>query len=380
MTLYKNSQQVPPMRYGNKPSDEKVYQSWESGEWVAQEKKDGAWYQLEKTDDGEIYLFGRTVSKKTGEYTEKIANVPHIESWAQYLPNGTTLIGEIFVPGGKSNDVTKIMGCTAANAYKRQFETDVYGGPIHYYVFDIIRYKGQSLLEVPFIERYEEYLEYQIGDLFDFEKYVELAPLYKDNFEQRLLEIFELGGEGMVFKHKNMKYRPDKRTSALTEGYKYKEHIDTVDLVCMELLDPVKEYTGKELETWPYWESSKYSPGENQIDLGGIKLYGFIEEYKNNLNCDYYPVTKPWFYGWKNAMRLGAYKNGELVEVCRVASGLTDALREDMANNPDAYLGKVIEISCMSLNKKDYTVRHPVFVCVRFDKDAKDCVLEEIFN
>ena len=79
-------------------------------------------------------------------------------------------------------------------------------------------------------------------------------------------------------------------------------------------------------------------------------------------------------------MRLGAYKNDELVEVCRVASGLTDALREDMANQPDAYLGKVIEIECMSVNKKDGTVRHPVFLCVRFDKNTVDCKWEEIFE
>lgn len=79
-------------------------------------------------------------------------------------------------------------------------------------------------------------------------------------------------------------------------------------------------------------------------------------------------------------MRLGAYKDGKLVEVCRVASGLTDALRENMANQPEAYLNKVIEIECMSINKKDGTVRHPVFLCVRFDKDAADCKWEEIFG
>lgn len=348
MTLYKGSLQIPPMRYGNKPADSRVLTSWESGEWVAQEKKDGAWYQLEVTDDGEIYLFGRTVSKKTGEYTEKIANVPHIESWATYLPHGTILIGEIFVPGGKSNDVTKIMGCTPENAYTRQFKSKEYGGPIHYYIFDCIRYRGKSLLEVPFIDRYEEYLEYQIGDLFDFEEYVELAPLYRDNFEEHLQNIFAAGGEGMVFKKKDCKYRPGKRTSALTESYKYKEHMDSIDLVCMSLEEPTKEYTGKELKSWQYWENDK-------------------------------PVTKPYFYGWKNAMRLGAYKDGKLVEVCRVASGLTDEDREDMALHPENWLNKVIEVECMSITK-DGALRHPVFKRVREDKGPDDCLWDEIFN
>lgn len=347
MTLYPGSIQTPPMRYSNKPSDSQVLASWESGEWVAQPKIDGAWYQLEKTSNGEIYLFGRTVSKKTGEYTEKIGNVPHIESWATYLPNGTILIGEIHVPGGKSNDVTKIMGCTAANAYKRQFESDEYGGPIHYYIFDCIRYNGVDLCSTPFIERYDYYLQKELGELFSNQDYIELAPLYKRNFEKRLQEIFANGGEGMVFKRKDCLYRPDKRTSALKESYKYKEHLDSIDLVCMELLDPVKEYTGKELETWPYYE-------------------------------DNIPVTKPYYYGWKNAMRLGAYKDGQLVEVGRVASGLTDELRQDMAEHPENYLNKTIEVECMSTTK-DGALRHPVFKQVREDKDPQDCLYDEIF-
>ena len=97
------------MRYHNKLSDAAVDAAFTNGEWVAQEKIDGAWYMLEKIDDEHIYLFGRTKSKKTGELTEKSENVPHIIEWAKQLPNGTILLGEIFVPGGHSNDVTKIM-------------------------------------------------------------------------------------------------------------------------------------------------------------------------------------------------------------------------------------------------------------------------------
>lgn len=276
MTLYPGSQQIEPMKYGNKPSEAQILKSWESGEWVAQEKKDGAWYQLEKTEDGEIYLFGRTVSKKTGEYTEKISNVPHIKTWAADIPNGTTLIGEIYVPGGKSNDVTKIMGCTAANAYKRQFESDKYGGPIHYYVFDCIRYNGIDLCNKPYITRYKQ-LQQMDNELFCFDiddikkdeygfGFVHLAPLYENNFEEHLKNIFSAGGEGMVFKHKQSLYRPGARTSPLKEAYKYKEHLDSIDLVCMELLDPVWEYTGKEIESWPYWMERGECTSDNTFD------------------------------------------------------------------------------------------------------------------
>jgi ATP-dependent DNA ligase len=328
------------MRYHNKLADSVVDAAFASGDWVAQEKIDGAWYMLEKIDDEHIYLFGRTKSKKTGELTEKSENVPHIIKWAKQLPDETVLIGEIFVPGGKSNDVTKIMGCTAANAIKRQTQTDEFGGLIHYYVFDCIRYDGIDLTSIGFIDRWN-YLKN-----FEYSPQVHLSIIYDSDFESILSNIFIMGGEGMVFKRKDSVYEPDKRPMTC---FKMKEHVDSVDLICMELLDPIKEYTGKELETWQYW-------------------------------IDGEPVTKHYYYGWKNAMRLGAYKDGKIIEVGRVASGLSDDIRADMAKNPEKYLNQVVQVSCMSLNKKDKTIRHPVFETMRYDKDINDCKLDEIFS
>ena len=370
-SLYPGSQQIAPMKYANKPSESQILAAWDSGEWIAQEKKDGAWYQLEKTDEGNIYLFGRTLSKKTGEYTEKIGNVPHIFDWAEKnLPNGTTLIGEIYIPGGKSNDVTKIMGCTAANAYKRQFESSEYQ-PVHYYVFDCIRYNSKNLCEEHTIDRIEHYLHYMLVDIFENEEYIELAETYYSDFQKHLQSIFQAGGEGMVFKNKNCPYRAGMRTTA-KQMFKYKEHMDSVDLICMELLDPIKEYTGKEIETWPFW----YDKVDKHCLY--IKDESLIQDMISS--NEYQPITKPYYFGWKNGMRLGAYKNGQLIEVCKVASGLTDVLRQDMAVQPKIYFGKVIEIECMSINKKDGTVRHPVFKQVREDKDPQDCQWNEIFG
>ena len=338
--------QIAPMRYAVKPSQSQIEQAWSSGDWIAQEKKDGAFYQLEKTDAGDVYMFGRTVSKKTGEYTEKSDNFPHIKKWAEDgLPNGTILIGEIYVPGGKSNDVTKISGCTPANAYKRQFESSEYQ-PVHYYVFDIIRFKGQDLCDMPTVDRLVR-LELGLDGLWDGE-YIERAQTYFDNFEEHLKNIFAAGGEGMVFKHMDCPYRAGKRTTA-SQMFKYKESLDSVDLVCIGLEDPTYYYEGKEAESWPF-------KNEN-------------EEL----------ITKPAYYGWKNALRVGAYKDGKIKEVGTVASGLTDADREDMGLHPENWLDKVVEIQCMSTTK-DGALRHPVFRRLREDKGPDDCLWDEIFN
>ena len=308
-------------------------------------------------------------TKKTGELTEKSENVPHIIEWAKQLPNGTILLGEIFVPGGHSNDVTKIMGCTATNAIKRQTQTEEFGGLIHYYVFDCIRYNNIDLISIGFFDRWQ-YLK-----KFEYSPQVHLSIIYDSDFESILNNIFIMGGEGMVFKRKDSVYEPDKRPMTC---FKMKEHVDSVDLICMELLDPVWEYTGKEIENWPYWMERGECTSDNTFDW----IPCGENYYKDSLSNPHIfkPVTKPAYYGWKNAMRLGAYKDGKLIEVCRVASGLSDYLREDMAINPEKYLNQVVQVSCMSLNKKDKTIRHPVFETMRYDKDIKDCQLEEIFS
>ena len=136
MTLYLGSHQIPMMRYHTKLSDKKVDEAMTNGEWCMQEKIDGCAYMLEKIDSEHIYLFSRTKSKKTGELAEKGGNVPHIIKWArEYLPDDTVLLGEIYIPGGHSNDVTSIMGCLPKNAIARQETSDW----VHYYVFDCIR-------------------------------------------------------------------------------------------------------------------------------------------------------------------------------------------------------------------------------------------------
>ena len=372
-SIYQGSFQIPPMRYHNKLSEDKVLDALSNGEWGAQEKKDGSFYQLEKIDKDHIYLFGRTISTKTNEYTEKSANVPHIIEWARNnLLDGTILIGEIYKPGGHSNDVTKIMGALPNKAIERQFKTDLYGGPLHYYIFDILRLGNEDLLNESFKTRYAKLIFHSYQWNEDIPDYIEVAPLFISNLAKRLQEIFDKGGEGMVFKRLDSLYEPDKRPMTC---FKIKEHVDSIDLICIGLEDPEIDYTGKEIETWPYWfekKEDKWSPC-----LSG--LCGGYEMYKDNPDS-FKPVTKPAFYGWKNAISLGVYQDNKIIKVGRVASGLTDEDREEMGLHPEKYLNKVVEVSCMSINKKDYTLRHPVFIRIRPDKDIKECRAEEIFG
>ena len=372
--LYPGSKQIPLMKYNGHPSQSTVDRGFAGVEYVAQEKKDGALYMLEKIDQDHIYLFARTISKKTGELVEKSANVPHIIEWAKKLPDETILLGEVYIPGGHSNDITKIMGCTPQNAQNRQYKTQEYGGPVHYYIFDCLFFEGQDLLNRGFIERYTIFQRYVMG--YGLDEYIELAPTYTKNFDILLKNIFDQGGEGMVFKKRDAIYEPGKRP---TQTYfKVKEHIDSLDLVCIGLEEPTRTYTGKEIVTWPYWIEKKYRDDNGTWHWADAERNCYEEWVKDS--SSYEPVTKPWLRGWKNAITLGIYKDGRLISVGRVASGLTDEIREDMSLNPDKYLNHVVQVSCMSVNKKDLTLRHCVFEQMREDKNPEDCLYEEVFK
>lgn len=340
--LYPGSLQIPAMLYSKAPKGEKLYEEADSKKYIAQLKKDGAWYQLEKSEDGLLYLFSRSISKKTGELSEKIDNVPHLKEWASQLPPGTTLIGEIYYPGGKSNDTTKIMGALPEKAIERQK-----GNPIHYYVHDMIRYAGKDMLDIPFERRYSDLCEHIDIELKN-PQWLEVAKSFTGyGILDTAYRYIREGEEGALFKDKSGLYLPGKRP---TYNFKVKEETNEMDFVIIELLPPEKEYTGKERETWKYWEGDT-------------------------------PVTKAWYNNWVGAFRVGAYDDdGNLVATGRVSSGISDWVKEDAAKNPDKYIGQVCVIQAMSVDKENKTMRHSRLLRFHPDKNPKECKIREIFE
>lgn len=340
-----------------------------NGEYFLEEKIDGAFYQFVKTEN-HCYLFGRTVSKLSGILTEKSDNVPHLKEALNCLPARTILIGEIYVPGGTSKDTVSIMGCLPTLAIKRQKDA-----PIHYYVHDIIAYDSVNLINSPADLRYK--ILAAIWEKHNLNQYsfLRLATRVDEDMEAEISRILKSGGEGVVLKKKDYPYSPGKRPAWSTIKVK---QMDSIDLICTGFCDATKEYTGKELETWPYWEErgEQNQDGEYTWLLSEGQYY---EDYIHNPHI-YRPVTKPYFLGWKTAIRIGAYNDkGELIDLGTVSSGLTDDNKREMTEHPELWLDKVVALDCMQVDKKEHTLRHPVFKCKRDDKDAKDCVISEIF-
>ena len=330
-----------------------------NGDYFAELKKDGYWYEFEKTDN-HMYLFSRNISKNTGILTEKLANVPHIEEALAVLPAGTILIGEIYYPGKTSKDVTRIMGCLAEEAISRQKDN-----PVHFYLHDVIKYNGEDLQSYGALTRYKVLCK--IWEKFNLSQYpfMELAQAVYEDIYDYTAQALKDGEEGVVLKLKTAQYAPDKRPA--WSSIKIKK-IDYLDAILIGFDDATKEYEGKEIKTWPYWEKVL---DDGNIIHSNICQYGII---------GWQPVTKGYFYGWKTAIHIGAYdENGNIVEIGTVSSGLTDELREGFAKHPENYLNKVVSLQCMEKSVKDHTLRHAFFKGFRDDKNPSDCLLNTIF-
>lgn len=360
--MYPEAKMIDAMKVWKLPAGKEsmLSEMCQNGQYFLEEKVDGAWYQYEKTDNY-AYLFGRGESKVTGALTEKSANIPHIMDALSCLPPNTILIGEIYVPGGTSKNVTSVMGCLPELAIKRQENK-----PIHYYIHDIIFYDGVNLMGEGAESRYD--ILAAIWKKHGLNKYdfLRLAVKVEEDLEGEISRILKSGGEGAVLKKKDYPYTPGKRPAWSTIKIK---QMDSIDLVCMGFCPPTKEYTGKEIETWEYWE-----------DKDG-KLLGGQYYPTYDLTGTIVPVTKYYYYGWPSAIKIGAYDdNGTLVELGTVSSGLTDEDKQGMFERPNDYLNKVVSLDCMSIDKKEHTLRHPALRAWREDKPAKDCIISEVFK
>lgn len=369
--LYPGAAMIPAMKIWTLPKNKKnmLEEICNNGEYFAQLKKDGCFYSLNIAENA-TYLFSRSEGVD-GLLTNKSANVPHVCSAFQELPKNTVIIGEIYVPGGTSKAVTHMIGGLPATAIKNQEKE----GLVHYYIHDILIYNGINLMNTDALVRYkilEKLCEKH--DLLKFD-YIELATNVYENINEVITEALNSGEEGMVLKRKDGKYFPDKRPA--WNSIKVKQ-VDYADVIITGFCDATKEYSGKEIDTWQYWII------EQQNELG----WHFLEKCPvgqksaiKGINYRTIAVTKPYYMGWKTAMKVSAYDTkGELVEIGTISSGLNDELRAGFAFEPDKYLGKVVAVQCMSLDRKEQTIRHGFLKEFRDDKNARDCTLETVFS
>jgi len=342
-----------------------------SGDYIGSRKIDGAYYRFVKDMEGNMTLQGRNRSVK-GNFLNKIGHVPHLQKFFDLLPNGTCLLGELYFPNNEgSHNVTTIMGCLEQKAIKRQ-ET---GNKLYYYIFDVWAYNGKSLLKCPIEDRIKyiniiidkdfKYLTQNKNTIIKspfsevvFARYYEGAKLW-----EVLQKILEEGGEGVVITKKGTYPEPGKRSARKTLKIK-KEISQTIDCFFTgKTAAPTRLYSGKEIETWKYWENVRTLK----------KLEG--EHWK-----DYYegapiePVTKPYFYGWAGSLEIGVLRKGKIFPI-----GWLSGVSDEIKANIDKYKDLPIEVTAMEFTE-DRALRHGRLVDFRPDLKLIDCNYEKIWG
>ena len=341
-----------------------------SGLWWGAVKKDGCFYLCGKTMEEEIFVRPRAKNTK-GEFVNKVDWVPQIHSFLNKLEPGTVLIGELYLPRDEqAKSTSSIMNSLCAKGIKRQEKEE---NKLHLYVFDVLADGGESYLNMKAIDRFlkvEDYSKKYQSPYIEFATYYNGRELWN-----KLQETLANGGEGIVITYEDATYEPGKRSAKISLKVK-KELQDTVDCVIIGANPPTKAYNGKEIETWEYWF--------DEINNGCILASVYFESQHESIYNKYvsgepvYPVTKNWFYGWAGSWKLGAYKDGKLIQIGSL-SGLTDEQKENWRD----YVGKVVEVSAMETSENQEGgkgLRHPKLIDVRSDVTPEECTYERIFG
>ena len=363
---------APPSTWSDEKKRENARMKIYSGEWLGSEKKDGYFAKLIKDEDGNILLYSRSRGVN-GKFADKHEWVPHLNPFFEALPIGTCLLGELYLPSQPgSKNITSIMGCLKEKAVARQEK----GEKLHFYVFDCLAWDGKSLMKNKFIDRIKKVTQVWAGGFA--RDYVNVATYVSGGDLNILLqEILARGPEGVVITHKAGLYEPGTRHSKTTLKIK-KELKQTIDCFFTGIGSaPTKEYTGKEIETWKYWQNQ----------MTGAKMEAeMYKEYKNG--CPIIPITKGYFNGWYGSLEIAVLRhrdgsqckiNGVVYEDTEVFPiGWLSGLPDEMKADPKKYAFKPIEVTAMEWSIVSNSLRHGKMLGWRKDLTLEDCNYEKL--
>ena len=337
---------MEPMRYYNSETESIKRSDMINDKdnlYIATEKHDGDWGMFIHYSKGNNLIRSRSISKVTGVYGDYTAKVPHLCAEMDNWPDNTVVLAELCFKeyGTNANTVGTILRCLPAKAVERQKTI-----PLYAFVFDILMFAGKDLTQVPYEQRICEYAAEVTGLVpqdYKVEYFKRTAIFHNGiDFMEAADEIISMGGEGVVIQRKDNSYMPGTRTAWKT--LKLKQSLPEMELRVIATLEPRMHYEGDCVDTWGYW----YQDMPNANSQAGN-----------------FPVTKPYFYGWKNGITVEY--NGTTTDV---ASGLTDADREWLAT-PEAQQmianGELYAVVKGMMTNDLGKIRHPYLIRLRND-------------
>ena len=334
-----------------------------SDKYLASEKRDGHYHRFVKQNDC-AKIQSRGISTITNTYGDHSEHVPHIFSILNdAFGNDTLLIGEMYIDGKKDRDMTSIFGCLPNKAVERQKSNY---GMVHYMIYDVWFLNGEDLMKTPFENRVE-ILETQVKPKLNCE-YINIAEYFVgDEISDRLAEILARGGEGIVMTNRISFPSPGSRTAQKTIKIKAELEEDIDVFFTGESKSPERLYTGKEIETWQYWEDIR-----TRTFIAGQYFHDYVA------GATIEPVTKNYFNRWPGSLEIGVYRGSDIF-ILGYVSGLTEAMKQDFYANPEKYRIKPCRVTCMEFTP-DKQLRHPKLKGIREDISAEECTFAKIFG
>ena len=349
-----------PSSYDTKKRQEQLNTMLYSDDYVASEKKDGYWEMIIKDDEGNLTMRAR--SKGVNGWVCKQDWIPHLNPFFDALPNGTVLIAEVYLEGKTSKSITSILGCGVEKAIERQEGSN----KLLLSIFDILAWRGLNVHTLPITERIELLLKVQ--DIAESHNYVKVVEYWQtpEDIHENWLRILSEDGEGVVMTKKSNPYEFGKRSARHTLKLK-KELEETIDVFLTGAYkDATKEYTGTELESWPYWYDEI---SEKRVE--GLQ----VQIHNNSLT----PVTRLWYNEWAGAVEIAVIRDKKVQPIGWI-SGITDEVRQGIVEDNTNWKGKVVTLQAMEINKNEdpVTLRHAKIVNWRTDKNWEDCSYSQL--
>ena len=341
------------------------------GDYIWSRKYDGNWSRAVITPERSA-LQTRGISKKTGTYGEIQNKVFFWDDVVKAFSRETVILGEVYLPGGIDKDVGSILRCLDPKALARQKDKK-----LEWRVFDVLVRDGIDMMNTPVEERVRCIPE--VVRRINSPLVIGIEYHYMDeDFFDDLNNIFAEGGEGAVCYRRSSIYIPGKRGPSAWETCKVKQEISAdIDCFITGIEPAVRDYTGKDIQTWNFWEDER--SGEKLVG----QLYG---DYRTGRAIR--PISKGYYYGWPGAIYTSVYdNNGNIIPLCKVA-GLTEDFKTELRDNfpewnmcPLTIGGMMVSTAQAESDGTGISIRHPYIKSIRMnDIDPKDCTLAKILS
>jgi len=286
-------------------------------------KRDGLCHILYVSDFG-IDLLSRRMDVVSDRF-------PHLISELKSLPPKTILLGEIiYEKNGRDDFKTCCSICRSDAEVAKQKQDSL--GKVKYYVFDLAFYKGVNLLTTT---TFGERRDLLINLLKQMNlKYTIISEIINKPFEDAMEEVKQRGLEGLVIWDSNG-IMEEKRAFTLN-GKSDRPNVLWKSKPKFEL-DAIARFD-------PDNEIGEWGNGKNKNKMKSVFIY--------QINDD-----------------------GKEIFICKCGGGFTDEDREKYSNSKIFPL--VFQIEFDSIISKTGSLRFPVFIRERKDKNINECVLDD---